>query len=172
MVSNLRATSLGGTAVLLSWESSAPPPYFVYRDGLLVAKTHLTQYTLSLFEGESPLVEVTDDASAVPSPAYPAYALVAWYASVGADKYLVQEFVSSAWVTRAEVLDQGQGYFIWRSRILEDGLAHQFRVLPVGSNGNSGTIATLNAFMVRNPSPPAVRFTYSNASETVTIQAA
>jgi hypothetical protein len=174
MVTNLTAQPLGNGAILLAWDSDAAPPatFRVFRDGVLLATTRLRQMVLTVLSGEAPLLEVLDDPDATPAPGYPGYVLLAWYAPAGgALQYRVQEFVASAWVTRKTIDDQGQGYFTWASRILEDGQTHQFRVVPVGAAGNDGAVVSLDALMVRRPDPPATRFTYSSATAAVTISA-
>jgi hypothetical protein len=90
----------------------------------------------------------------------------------------------SAWVIRSGNLTGGPKCtvaadrptgtpFTWRSRVLEDGATHRFRVVPVGQNGNDGTEQLFTLLMVRIPDPPAVTYTYNGAgAPTVTIAAA
>ena len=66
----------------------------------------------------------------------------------------------------------GRRYFNWRSRVLEDSATHQFRVTPIGANGNNGTAKNFVVLMVRIPDPPRVSYSYSAGSGVVTIAAA
>ena len=173
MVTSLTVRDLGGGAFLLEWASDQPSPTFsVYRDGALVTTTRQTSLVVSVPVGEAPVYEVLDDAGAGPAPGYPNYALLAWYASAGAASYRVEEWVSAAWAGRATLEDDGRGYFTWRSRALEDAATHQFRVTPVGANGNDGTPKSFVVLMVRIPTPPSVDYAYDAGTGAVTISAA
>lgn len=63
-------------------------------------------------------------------------------------------------------------YFLWRSGVLADSTTHQFRVTPVGVNGNAGATKTFSLLMVRTPDVPAVTYAYDPGTGAVTIAAA
>lgn len=176
MVTTLTVASLGGGAFRLDWASDlAAPTFYVYRDGVLATTTTRTSLVVGAADGESPLYEVLDDAAAVPGAAYPAYALLAWYASAGAAGYRVEELdlPTGLWTERTSFTDEGGNYYVYRSRYLEDATTHRFRVTPLGANGNAGTPADFVVLMVRVPDAPAASFTYNGAgTPTVTVAAA
>ena len=80
--------------------------------------------------------------------------------------------MESEWTERARVRHRETAYMQWMTRWLEDETSHQFRVVPVGTNGNEGTARTLTCLMVRNPTPPDVDYAYSNSTNKVTVSEA
>lgn len=163
----------GRNTFIVSWSSNlSDPTFYVYQDGKLISVTKQTQMSFSVQHGESLVVEVLDDASAKPVTAFPGRLTLNWYASADTDYYRIEEYVNSSWTLKASIDDSGQGYFTYRTRFLEDQTTHQFRIIPVGKNGNQGTAKNFSCLMVRHPNPPDVNFSYSNDDETVTISAA
>lgn len=174
MITNLTAEQVSRSAFLLRWSSTlgAGAVFRVYRDGELLATTTLTEWLITVEQGEAPVLEVLDADTPNPSPAFPGYLLISWYAVAGAERYLVQENLSGTWTTFKTVLEDGSGYYLVPTRFLEDATVHSFRVLPVGTNENQGTAAELACLMVRIPDPPDVTFSYSSSTGAVTITAA
>ena len=173
MIINLRAEQISASAFLLRWDSTVEgATFYVYRDGELLATTSLNEWLVTVEAGEAPVFDVLDDAAASPEPAFPGYLVLTWYAVAGAHRYLVQEDVAGTWTTFKTVLEDGSGYYLVSTRFLEDATVHTFRVLPVGTNENDGTAATLICLMVRNPDPPDVSFSYDSGTGAVTIAAA
>ena len=76
-----------------------------------------------------------------------------------------------SWVTRATIEDTGAGYYQWESGWLADVTSHEFRVTPVGADGNEGTATGWVVLMVRWPDPPEVGVTYAAGTGKVTIAA-
>jgi len=165
---------LGPMSWLISWSGGAAgATYYVYRDGQLIATTPGSSIVLSVEPGETPIIEVFDDADTAPMESHPGRVTLAWYASTGAavDHYRIDEYVSSVWTARARIKDNGDGYFLWRSRGLEDVTTHQFRVVPVGDNGNEGTADTRNVLMVRYPDSPDLSVAWDSGTNKVTFSA-
>jgi len=173
-ITSFTATPLGGGAWRLAWVSSVVgATFYLYRDGVLVLTTRLTSTVVAVGGSESPVYEVLDDAAERPAAAHPPYAVLAWYASPAAAEYRVEELLAGEWTERTVVPDDGSGYFTWRSGVLADGQTHQFRVTPIGDNGNTGTAKSWSLLMVRVPDVPLVTYTYNGAGAgTVTIAAA
>lgn len=160
---------------MLTWTLTGPSEVsYIWRDGVKIAETQLTSWLVSVAPGESPVFELFDDAAAVPADAHPAYAVLGFYAAAATAEYRVQQFVSAAWTTVATLRDDGATpYFTWRSPPLADSTSHQFRVVPVGTNGNVGTAAPLTMLIVTWPAVPRVSYAYNGAATpTVTITAA
>jgi hypothetical protein len=166
---------LSSTSWRISWTSDATPAvtFYVYRDGVLIATTTATQWDLTVPPGTSPVIEVLDTADP-PEKAYPGRIVLTWYSVAGTSSYKVQEYITTIWVDRDQVTDDGRGYFVWTSRWLEDSTTHQFRIVPAGTNGNDGTPQELDVLMVRHPDDPTPTLTnsYSDTTHAVTIDVA
>jgi len=171
-VSMLPPVQLGAHLWRLRWTSDVEAPtYRVYRDGVLMATQTGQTLDLAVGDDESPMIEVLDDPDANPARAWPSRLTVCWYATAGAEHYRIEEQVSGSWVLRARVRDRGQGYFAWRTRVLEDSATHSFRIVAVAENGQQSQATALSALMVRHPDAPAVRFSYDADTRKVTITA-
>jgi len=174
MVTNLAAQLLadGVTGQLwrVSWTGSADL-YYVYVDGVLAATTSQTWYDLTVGVGQSPMVDVLDDSAATPDETFPAGITLAWYSvGGGVAQYRIDKYIDGQWVEQATVSDAW--YQVWRSGTLADDTDHQYRIVPIGTNGNEGTAVEYIALVVRNPDPPAVTMAYDAGDGTVTIDEA
>ncbi|MHC4123925.1 MAG: hypothetical protein ACYSSI_10155 [Planctomycetota bacterium] len=159
----------GDRSVLLKYSSDLPTPtFYIYVDGVLVAETAQTEYTIVVSLNENVIVEILDDADAQPMQIFPGKLRVGWFFVEDTDYYRVEEYISSQWVERKR-LPENNGYLTWESRFLEDGQDHTFRVIPVGTNGNDGTEKQFTVLMVRHPDTPDVSYSYSNQTNKVTI---
>jgi len=156
-----------------SWSSDLEDPaFYVYRDGYLVAVTALGSMEFHIEGGESLVLEILDDADALPAAGFPGRLLLAWNSVDDADHYMIEEYVDSEWMERAQIADAGKPCFTWRTRFLEDCTEHQFRITPVGTNGNEGDPLTFIVLMVRHPDVPDVAYDYDDETAKVTISAA
>jgi len=154
----------------LSWSSDLPEPtYRVYRDGVLVATTSARSMIFTVSPSEYPVVEVIDDATARPQSAHPSRITLHWHKTAATAKYLIDQQVGGEWTRRKEVLADGREYHQWRSGGLEDDQTHQFRVTPVGTNGNPGDPLDFSVLMVRHPDPPQTTMTYDAPTRTVSV---
>ncbi len=174
-VSTPTVTPIGVNAYRLDWESDLPDPvtYTIYRDGVLIDTTQLTSKVVAVAPGEAPVFEILDDEVSTPLTGYPRYAVLAWYAVSGAESYLVQQYIAAVWTTVRTLSDDGQTpYFRWQSGTLADSTTHQFRVISIGANGNSGTAATFAVLVAGYPDPPDVAYSYNAGTGAVTISAA
>lgn len=161
-------TLIGVNTVRVTWTSGLPTPTFrVWRDGVKTLTT-VSYMDFYLADGEMPVIEVFDD-DTVPSSAYPGNMLLFWYHVATAAKYRVEEYVGSEWVTRCTYLDEGQGSFLYRTDFLADETTYEWRIVPVGENGNDGTPFTRSGLMVRYPDVPSAQFTYSEVTNKVTV---
>jgi hypothetical protein len=170
---------VGGGRWRLAWSSGlgSPPPdgYRIYRDGALVARTDLEVWDFVLRAGEQLVVEVLDDDDLQPAVAFPGKLTFGWRRVAGAAEYRVEEYVAGLWVVRRNVPETGAEWLEFTSRYLEDDATHQFRVTPVGKNGNEGTPVSFAVLMVRHPDTPVdeqdldAEFSYSAATKKVTV---
>lgn len=165
-----KPVKIGQRSFSVGWSSSlTTPTFYVYQDGLLISTTQLTEQVFTVEAGESLIVEVLDSPTEAPITAFPGKLTIGWYSSAGAASYRVEELILGAWTLRADITDNGQGFFRWKTRFLEDVTVHQFRVVPVGTNGNNGTPLVFSAIMVRHPDPPEQNFIYSDVTKKVTV---
>ena len=163
----------------VAWEfsgtsSATPPvPFRIYANGEKVADyssaNQAWSKVLHVPSGEGMLVEVLDNASAVPSPAFPGRVVINWVAVENATNYRVEEYVSAAWTEVITYAANGRSTFSHKSRWLEDQTTHQFRVIPISGAGNEGTALTFSFAMVRHPDSPQVTYTYNALNDKVTI---
>lgn len=153
----------------VKYSSDAVDPTFtIYRDGKFLKTTKETELDIYVEKGEGAVLDITDDDSD-PEEAYSGTAIFGWNATPATDYYKIEEYFESAWVERAQVVDDDSGYFTWESRFLEDVTIHEFKITPVGDNGNEGTAIEPNIFMVRHPDVPEVTFTYDSGTNKFTI---
>lgn len=175
-ITSFTAEALDANTWRLAWVSdlAGDVTFYLWRDGLLVLTTALGSTIVSVGAGESPVFEVFDDAGDVPADAHPRWMMLQWYGQGDTtDEYRVQQFVGAAWTDVATVRESGLSVYSWRSPTLADSTTHQFRVVPLGANGNLGTAAELVALVVGYPDVPAVGYAYNGAATpTVTITAA
>jgi len=163
---------LGGNTWRIAWTSGLEDPTFtIYLDGELFATTAATHLDLYVEPGSSPVLEVVDDGAAA-SQAFPGRLRLQWGREDDTDHYLIEEVVDAAWTERARVRDDGRQYFHWLTRWLEDSTSHQFRVTPIGTNGNAGTAVAFTCLMVRHPDPPDVSMSYDEGTGDLTVSAA
>lgn len=168
-----------GDTVILNYSSDlgGSPTFYIYQDGILIAETEATQYTITIEAGAHYQIEILDSETETPAQAFPGYATLTWDRALGtgstyfdnAAKYRIDEYVSSAWVERVTIDDQGEGFFEWTSRFLEDQTTHQFRIVPIGANGIEGRAVTKSIAMVRRPDKPTATCTYNDPAGTVSI---
>ena len=148
--------------------TEATPTYRIYLYGELVSVQTHEFYNLMVEDGEFPVIEINDDTT-TQKDGYPGRFILAWFESSGTDYYKIEEYYGGEWVERTKVYDNGQTYYTWMSRFLEDETTHQFRITPVGTNGNSGTALSFSTLMVRYPDVPDVTFTLSDDDQKITI---
>ncbi|MCW8129630.1 MAG: hypothetical protein KIS92_04520 [Planctomycetota bacterium] len=179
MVTFGETIQLGENAYRVTWSSDlgSPPPdgYRVYRNGVLAGAGTLEEMDFTLEPGESLVIEVLDEADQEPATAFPNRMTLGWKPVAATREYRVEEYVGGSWIARKAVPEDGSPYYRWESRPLEDDTTHQFRVIPVGTNGNDGSALSFSALMVRYPDPPiadadlAGRFSYDPDAQEVTI---
>ncbi|WP_166820523.1 hypothetical protein [Thalassoroseus pseudoceratinae] len=154
-----------------SSDVDTPVTFRIFKDRRLVetqvSSSGSGEFFLSVGVGESPFVEVLDKNCDIPQIAFSGSIYLNWLAVSGAASYVVAEYVSSSWIDRETILDNGEGVFLYRTRWLEDVTTHQYRVTPVDSAGNEGTPLTFSIFMVRHPDVPNVSYTYDSGSVTI-----
>lgn len=169
MVSGLASFPLGNNAVRVSWQSDRAICR-VFVDGRLFATTTARSIDLTLPNGGLADVEVIDEDTPTPGPAFPAYVLLQWFTGdLAAVGYRVEQLVGGVWAVRGRIDHVPQTYLSWRSRTLADDTTHAFRVTGISAAGNAGPPLAVSVLMVRRPDPPDVSFGFDPATSTVTI---
>lgn len=166
----LEASTEGVSGTVLTW----------WVDGMQAQQGPGKVLMLTVEEGETPVVEVSDDeAQAGPAEeAWPSRMLLSWdgMTEAAGGGYFVEEFSGGDWVMRARIKhaaeQDGRGWFSFRTRALTDGQVHQFGVTAYDAAGNRGTRRVFSALMVRHPDPPAASFEYDEESGELTVSAA
>lgn len=166
-------TQLSDTTVRVRWTSSlGTPSYRLFQDGALITTTELEEFTFSLELGHNSFIEILDDVTAIPAEVFTGYAILGWHASGTATAYRMEEKIASVWTPRQTIESDGQGYFNWRSRWLEDVTTHEFRVVPIAASGAEGTPLPLSIPIRRHPDIPDVSMVYASGTGKVTLAAA
>ena len=159
----------GLQSVLLKFSSDQEDPlFYIYIDGILVAETGQTEYIVAIEAGESCMVEVLDDADALPMQVFPGKLRLGWFWVADTDYYRIDEYINEAWTQRRRMPCSG-GYLNFQSRFLEDGQSHTFRIVPINTAGNEGAAKQFAILMVRHPDPPDVDYDYDGETGKITI---
>lgn len=146
--------------------------FYVYQDGSLIGSTYLTSWDFSVQPGDVIDIQILDSATDELEDVFSGRVTLGWEAGESVDYYLVEEYVSAAWVIRARVEDSGIGYYTWLSRFLEDCTVYEFRVTAYGTNGVAGTPrTTFTGLMVRRPDMPTNAITYNSGTARITVAA-
>jgi hypothetical protein len=153
----------------LSWVSNLiNPTFYIYQNGILQAVTPSKTGTFRVTTGAQLLIEVLDDPNQKPSLVYSGVVFIGWYQVPSAAAYTIEKWSGGAWANVDTVPDIGAWWLSWTSPYLPDSQPYQFRVTPIGANGNPGTPQIFTGFMVRVPDAPGNTFTL-NPDSTVTI---
>ncbi len=167
-VTNLSYTMAGARSWLLTWTGSGGP-YYVYRDGVLLAATTATSILISVAADENPVITVTDVEGAY-AEAYPDRITLGWRAVSGATRYQVQQYDGADWVNVRSVPEDGRACYTYRTDPLSDETEYSYRVVPY-SGLVAGDPLAWTVLMVRYPEPPRLSYTYDEDTGTVTVAA-
>lgn len=144
------------------------PTFYIYLDGNLIAETEQTEYDIAINVDEGSVIEILDNADEQPMQIFPGRLRLGWFFVEGTDYYRIDEYVGAAWVERYR-MPENNGFLQWRSRFLEDGQTHIFRIVPVGTNGNEGTAKQFAVLMCRRPDVPDAGYSYNAGAQKVII---
>lgn len=179
MITSVTATPLGtseGRSWLVEWASDIAlddegqgPECFVYRNGALFLRTRATSATVWLSAGESPVFEVFDDEDDAPSLGLSDFLELNWSPVDSAATYRIEQLVDATWTVRQTLPAATDTAFTWLSGRLEDSQTHQFRIVPVGTNGNDGTATSFVMLLVHAPDPPEWVMSYDQGAGELTF---
>lgn len=168
-VTLFKRTQVGARAWRVRWTSDAPDGvlFRVFVNGRLYDATRTNESLIVGDEAAGAVVEVLDDNDALPALGFSGQVRLEWDAVPGAAEYVV-EVDDGGWTTIGRIRQEGQTRLRFSTDVLADGLEHDFRVTPIGVNGNAGDAALLTVEVVRHPDPPNASYT-GNAGRTVTV---
>jgi len=168
-VSGLTATRLPGVlSWRLSWSGSGT--FYVYVDGFLYTTTTRTWYDVPVPAGAVLAVQVFDSSSDTPDDVHPCQFVFFWERSPDAVHYRIERYVDAAWSVVHRVHERGQWIYNYRTAVLEDETEHQYRIVPVGSDGREGTAKTFTIKMVRRPDRPTQTITYDSGTGMLSVE--
>jgi len=133
----------------------------------LYSTTGQGQAFITVGIGESPYIEVI--CQGVPHFAAPGDVQLTWRSVVGAQQYILQQYVNSAWVTIGSQFDTGAGNNYYQTAWLGDATYDQFQIIPVDIGGVQGTPMPYNVTVVCHPNVPTATYAYSSSTGQVTV---
>ena len=157
----------------ITWESSlGDPTYYIYINGKLFEITDNESMIVTAAMGEPDeniSIDIFDSEDDSPDRCYPGKLTINWEGSDDVDYYSIKKCVAEEWIEQARIYDHGEKHFSWLSDFLDDVTVHTFQIVPIGTNGNTGTEAQLTCLMVRYPDIPDKSFSYSDDTHKITI---
>lgn len=166
-VTNETQQRLSPTLWLFRWDGTAL--FYVYYEGILAHTLTRNWLQVDCAPGEQLQVEVLDDPETAPQPGYPGRGMLHWSSVDDAMEYRIEEWVTDAWVLRERVSANGASVYLRQTRFLEDDTEHQFRVVPVHTNGADGTPRYFTFYMVRRPDVVEWTGSYSALTGDLTV---
>lgn len=145
--------------------------YVVRRRGMTLRQVSRSPVLIRVPSGESVDVEIVEAGSEETVPAADVAAEVRMARVAGARQYRIDEYVSGSWVERATLDDASADELARRMAPLTRGSSNQYRVVPIGADGNEGTAAAVTVEGLRPPDVPLVSWTYDADTGLVTVAA-
>lgn len=178
MVTFEEPEEIGASLYRLRWTSDQTidesNPYRVFMDGIEVSRQVTETFDVQSDANFQPVIEVLDNASDQPTPAFPGYLVLGWKNVAEAAEYRIEKYNGSTWDEVATVaVDETNDWQTFGTGLIDDETTHQYRVIPIDTPGNDGTALSFTVLMVRYPDVPDVDFVYDGSGpKTVTIDAA
>lgn len=166
-------TKIGYSTWQYDWISAGgTAPYEVYVNSRLAKlPDSLTTFDVEGSDpDEPPVVEIldandTDDAVTVQ---FPEYAVLRWHGRTGANVYIVQRYVNSAWADQTPVITHtGVKDYQYETGTLVNGTAEQWRVLIENLNGDRSDSIPFTWTHRCCPTPPDIALSISAGTLTV-----
>lgn len=160
MIGEPTYTQTGPTRFLFSFASDlTDPTFYIYINGEFVTETNETEYEVTAPLNTQFQFEVFDDEDDVPTEFFPGTLTLRWDGTPDSTQFRVDEYVDSAWAAKRVVIADDRRVFHYDSELLDDSTTHQFRVVPIDTQGRSGTILEFEAEMCRYPDTPSQAIT-------------
>ncbi|KPK72132.1 MAG: hypothetical protein AMJ84_04860 [Acidithiobacillales bacterium SM23_46] len=160
---------LGGRSFEFFFTSTLDNPlYRIFVDGVRVAVQRSGRFLHTVPPDAHSDVQVLDEAGVTPDSAQ-SFPRLSWPPVANTGSYRVEQYIDGEWRTRQRILDDGRDGYKWQSPMIIAGAEQQYRVTPVGADGNDGTPVTPAVTIAALPAPPVVDMTYDNETHKVTL---
>ena len=168
------AETVGAYSTRYTWSGTAP--YDVYLNGdLYLDQTSATTAVIQ-YPGETVpyAIEVRDatDSGLPESVKFSPNLRLQWRGQAGTDYYKIETYTGGEWVTQQIAKENGAGYYSFVTVAQGDATSPQWRVVPVDARKYEGDPVSFTQYIVRNPEPPAVAFSYDAGTGDLTVSAA
>lgn len=152
-----------------SWSGTAP--FRVYLDGVYFGETSSTSLSISYRKNgdEAPALEIYDstDSTVAQNTLYPSRMNLQWRGISGVFYYRIDQYVDSEWTEIDRIPHSGEGYYLYLTEKLADETEHQFRIVAVTNDGGESLPLSFPGFIIKNPDPPQVNFSYAAGQLTI-----
>lgn len=152
-----------------------PTPGHIYEVWLTGVLQHTTASGVGAWSTDEidaampPPVEIHDTADGVAqSEAYPPRAILQWRGTDGAAGYVVEQLFGD-WLVVDTFTERSVGWYTYRTGVLADRVAGNFRVTALEQRGLGGTNVEFNVILVCNPTPPVITPRVSSGTLTVEV---
>lgn len=146
----------GPTRFLFTYASDiTDPTFYIYINGEFVTETQETEYEVTAALNTQFQFDVLDDPDELPEEFFPGTITLRWDGTPDSTSYRVDEYIDSTWTAKRVVVSDDRRVFHYDSELLDDSTVHQFRVVPIDTQGRSGTILEFEAEMCRYPDTPS-----------------
>ena len=161
MITSVTYTQTGDAEFTFYFASDlSDPTFYIWLNGEFVTDTKDTYYKATVPFGEQVQFDVFDDPDEVPAAYYPPYATLRWEGSGAPESFRVEQEIDAVWVLQAIVPSRLTNLYHWKSRKLDDATTHNFRVIPIDTEGRQGTIREFSIEMCRYPDAPSQDMTF------------
>lgn len=135
--------------------------YEIWLNGTMIASTRLGTYTFNIegyIEAPPPLEIYEEWAGKAENREYPPFAVIQWRGIAEAAGYVVEQKIGGSWRTAKHLQERGKGYYAYRTDVLDDDTAIDFRITALDNKGTEGTPIEFTCRVIRNPPPPEVSY--------------
>ena len=124
---------------------------------------------------EPPAIEVFDSTETADPQGvtYPAQLVLQWRGYKYAASYRIEKETAPSTYTEVQnYFEDGRGYYVYTAGIQSDDVAEaSYRVVTIDKSGEEIDTDSA-AYVIRNPSPPSLTYTYSAGTGLLTVAAA
>jgi hypothetical protein len=170
-------TKLGYGTWQYTWTGTAPFRVFNYQTYAYVLKDSADTAIVvtSTNDIEPPAIEVFDSTETADPQGvtYPAQLVLQWRGYKYAASYRIEKETAPSTYTEVQnYFEDGRGYYVFTAGIQSDDVVEaSYRVVTIDKSGEEIDTDSA-AYVIRNPSPPLLTYTYSAGTGLLTVAAA